>query len=83
MFFFEVIPGVLGRSVNFNIKISIKTARVSRLSVSYDYVVTDNLQNLRFYQLSSKNMNANMFCTKSKLLTPKTVLKVSLFQIFY
>ena len=36
--FFEVIPGFLGRSVNFNItKISIKTTRVSRLSVSYDY----------------------------------------------
>ena len=36
--FFEVIPGVLGRSVNFSItKISIKTARVSRLYVSYDY----------------------------------------------
>ena len=35
---FEVIPGVLGHSVNFNItKISIKTARVSRLSVSYGY----------------------------------------------
>ena len=41
MFFFEVIPGVLGRLVNYNIaKISIKTARASRLSVSYDYVVT-------------------------------------------
>ena len=38
MFFFEVIPGVLGRSVNqHKIKISIKTARVSRLSVSYGY----------------------------------------------
>ena len=37
--FFEAIPGVLGRSVIFkhNIKISIKTACVSRLSVSYDY----------------------------------------------
>ena len=36
--FFEVIPGVLGRSVNFNItKISIMTAHVSRLSVSCDY----------------------------------------------
>ena len=35
--FFEVIPGILGRSVNFNIKISNKTARVSRLSVSCDY----------------------------------------------
>ena len=37
--FFEAIPGVLGRSVNFNItiKISIKTARVSKLSVSSDY----------------------------------------------
>ena len=38
MFFFKVIPGVLGRSVNFNItKISIKTAHVSRLSVYCDY----------------------------------------------
>ena len=35
--FFEDIPSVLGCSVNFNIKISIKTALVSRLSVSYDY----------------------------------------------
>ena len=35
---FEIIPGVLGRPVNFNItKISIKTARVSRLSFSCDY----------------------------------------------
>ena len=35
--FFEVIPGVLGRSVNFNItEISIKTARASRLFVSCD-----------------------------------------------
>ena len=38
--YFEVIPGVLGCSVNFNItKISIKTARVSRLSVSCDYYI--------------------------------------------
>ena len=37
--FFEVIPGVLGRPVNFNItNISIKTARICRLSVSCDYV---------------------------------------------
>ena len=41
MFFFEVILGVLGRSVNFNItKISIGTARVSRLSVSCDHGFT-------------------------------------------
>ena len=39
MFFFEVIPNVLGHSVNFNItKFSIKTAHFSRLSVSCDYV---------------------------------------------
>ena len=39
--FFEVIPGVLGRSVDFNIniEISIETARVSKLSVSCDYDV--------------------------------------------
>ena len=44
--FFEAIPGVLGRSVNFSItKISIKTARVSRLSVSYDYGHTYILAN--------------------------------------
>ena len=44
MFFFEVIPGVFGRSVNFNIaKISSKTARVSILSVSYDYGQTQKL----------------------------------------
>ena len=35
--FLEVIISVLGRSVNFDIKISITTARVSRLSVSCDY----------------------------------------------
>ena len=36
--FFWIHPGVLGRSVNFSIiKISIKMARVSRLSVSCDY----------------------------------------------
>ena len=35
--FCEVIPNVLGCSVNFNIKISIRTALVSRLSVSCDY----------------------------------------------
>ena len=35
---FEAIPGVLGRSVNFNITdTSIKSARVSRLLVSCDY----------------------------------------------
>ena len=45
-------------------------------------IITDNLQNLRFYQRYSKNMNQNIFCTKSKLLTQKTVLKVSLFQFF-
>ena len=39
-FFFEVIPHVLGRSVNFNMtKIYFKKARVSRLSVSCDYIV--------------------------------------------
>ena len=36
--FFEAIPSVLDHSVNFNIKISIKTAHVSRLSISCDYV---------------------------------------------
>ena len=42
MVFFEVIPGVLDRSVNFNItKISIKMARVSRLSGSCDYALTE------------------------------------------
>ena len=46
-------------------------------------IITDNLQNLRFYQGSSKTMNYNvMFCTKIKLFTGKTVLKVSLFQFF-
>ena len=36
----EVIPGVLARQVNFNItKISVKTARVSRLFFSCDYVI--------------------------------------------
>ena len=46
-------------------------------------IKTNSLQNLRFYQRSSKNMNQNMFCTKSRLLTQETVLKLSLFQFFY
>ena len=47
-------------------------------------VITDNLQNIRFYQRSSKTMNDNtMFRTKINLLTRKTVLKVSLFQTLY
>ena len=33
---------------------------------------------LRFYQGFSKTMNDNIFCTKIKLLTQNTVLKVSL-----
>ena len=37
--FFEVILG----KFQHNIKISIKTARVSRLSVSYDYGKTEHL----------------------------------------
>ena len=37
--FFEVIPGIFGllRKFQHNIKISVKAARVSRLSVSCDY----------------------------------------------
>ena len=49
----------------------------------YYVIITNNLQNLRFYQCSLKNVNEIMFCTKTKLLTQKTVLKVILFQIFY
>ena len=46
--------------------------------------MTDNLQKLKFYQRSSKNMKDNiMFHTKVKILTQKTVLKVSSFQNFY
>ena len=33
-----------------------------------------NLQNLRFYQRSSKNMNNNMFCTNIKLLTQESFI---------
>ena len=33
-----------------------------------------NLQNLRFYQRSSKNMNNNMFCTKIKLLAQESFI---------
>ena len=37
--FFKVIPGVLGRSVNFNItEISVKTAGISRLSFRFLWV---------------------------------------------
>ena len=42
--------------------------------------MSNNLQNLRFYQRSSKNMNQNMFYTKKWLLTQINVLQVSLFQ---
>ena len=38
-------------------------------------IINDNLQNLKFYQRSSKNMTQNMmFCTKLKLLTPQKKL---------
>ena len=47
-----------------------------------DLIITDNLQNLRFYQRSSKKLNQNMFCTESRLLTQKTVLKALLFNFF-
>ena len=41
-------------------------------------VMTDNLQNLRFYQCSSRTMiNNMMFRSKIKLVTQNTVLKVS------
>ena len=47
-------------------------------------IITDNLQNLRFYQRFSKNSNDNMmFCTKNKLLTRKTAHTISLLQFFY
>ena len=47
--FFEVISSVLGRSVNFNIKISIKTARVSRLYVLMTMVACSELKGLESY----------------------------------
>ena len=56
---------------------------ISKFTVFKDVIITDNLQNLQFYQCSSKNMNQNMFRTKSRLLTQKAALKVSLFQFFY
>ena len=56
--FFEVIPGVLGRSVNFNItQISIKTAHVSRLSVSCDYGSTDLNDSLNAMKLTKRFEN--------------------------
>ena len=48
--FFEVISGVLGRSVNFNITFqhSIKTAHASRLSISWYYVeIEKSLRSLK------------------------------------
>ena len=40
--FFEVIPGVLGNSVNFNItEVSVKVARVSRLSFRFLWLWLD------------------------------------------
>ena len=44
---------------------------ISKITVFCDVMLTDNLQNLRFYERSPKNMNQKMFCTKSKLLTQK------------
>ena len=44
---------------------------ISKITVFCDVILTDNLQNLRFYERSPKNMNQKMFCTKSKLLTQK------------
>ena len=46
-------------------------------------IKTDNLKNRRFYQRSSKNMNQNMFCTKSKLLTQKNCSQGFIVSIFY
>ena len=40
-------------------------------------IITDNLER------SSKTVNDHMFGTKIKVLTQKTVLKVSLFQTYY
>ena len=58
---------------------------ISKFTVFLHVIITDNLQNLRCYQHFSKNMNQNMFCTKSTVLTQKSVLsvlKVLLFQFF-
>ena len=51
----------------------------SKFTVFYHVIITDNLQNLRFYERSSKNIDENMFCTKTKLLKQQTVLSLSLF----
>ena len=65
---------------NYNLKYPV----IINFTVFEHVIIPDNIQNLKFYQGSSKNMNDNMmFCTKNKLLTQKTVLKASLFQIFY
>ena len=45
------------------------------LSVS----ITDKIAKPKVFPTLFKNMNDVMFCTKNKLLTRKTVLKVSLF----
>ena len=45
-------------------------------------IITNNLQNLRFYQHSSKNMNENMFCTEIKLLLQKNCIQGFIVSIF-
>ena len=66
--FFEAIPGVLGRSVNFNItKIFIKTPCASRLSVSCDY---------DFWLQQSLQENKNT-CSKSTIKTLENCLKLT------
>ena len=42
---------------------------MSKFAVFSDIIITDSLQNLRFYQRSSKNANQKMLCTKNELLT--------------
>ena len=53
---------------NYNLKYPV----IINFTVFEHVIISDNIQNLKFYQGSSKNMNDNMmFCTKNKLLTQK------------
>ena len=58
-------------------------AVISKFTFFKDVIITIIYKTKDFTNVLQKNKNQNMFCTKSRLLTQKTVLKVSLFQFFY
>ena len=68
----------LGAS-NYNINDNLRYPAISTFTVFYiTYILYVRLQNLRFFQLSSKNMNdVKMFRFKNKFLSRNTVIKTS------